>query len=55
LRELVYIHEDLREKAFNGWAGEMGDLLRQANIEVAGHGGPLPPERMAHCDASLTA
>ena len=27
LRELVYIHEDFREKAFDGWAAEMGALL----------------------------
>ena len=31
LRELVYIHEDFREKAFDGWAAEMGALLCQAN------------------------
>lgn len=54
LRELVFIHEDLREQVFDGWAGEMGELLRQANTEVAAQNAPLTPERMAHYDSAWT-
>ena len=54
LRELVFIHEDLREKAFDGWAAEMGALLCQANTEVAAQNSPLTPERMAHYDRAWT-
>lgn len=55
LRELRYIHEDLREQAFNGWAGDMGALLCQANAEVAARNAPLTPERMAHYDSTWSA
>ena len=43
LRELVFVHE--QEKAFDGWAQEMIELLVQANKEVHQHGAPLAQER----------
>ncbi|CAN5497174.1 IS66 family transposase [soil metagenome] len=46
LRELVYVHDSLGEKAFDGWAGEMMDTLGQAKKEVDALGGPFKPERM---------
>ncbi|MEG3888660.1 IS66 family transposase [Microcoleus sp. herbarium19] len=55
LRELVYIHEHLRERAFDGWAGEMGELLCQANSEVLAHSAPLTQERMAHYESAWSA
>ena len=46
LRELVYVHDNLNEKAFDGWAGQMMDTLLQGKREVDALGGPLPPERL---------
>ena len=46
LRELVYVHDNLNEKAFDGWAGEMMDTLLQGKREVDALGGPLPAQRM---------
>lgn len=46
LRELVYVHDNLNEKAFDGWAAEMMDTLVQGKKEVDERGAPLPPERM---------
>ena len=46
LRELVYVHDSLNEKAFDDWAGQMMETLLQGKKEVDALGGPLPPERM---------
>lgn len=46
LRELVYVHDSLGEKAFDGWAGQMMDTLVQAKREVDERSGPLPAQRM---------
>lgn len=43
LRELVFVHE--QEKAFDGWAQEMQDLLLLAHKEVCQLGTALPQER----------
>jgi transposase len=50
LRELVYVHDSLNEKVFDGWAQGMMDLLLQGKKEVDALGGPLPPERLQWFD-----
>jgi len=54
LRELVYVHDSLNEKAFDGWAQAMMDTLRQGKQEVDALSGPLPPERMQWFDSQWT-
>ena len=51
LRELVYIHDTLNEKAFDGWAGHMMDTLVQGKREVDERGAPLAPERLQWYEA----
>ena len=46
LRELVYVHDSLNEKAFDGWAQGMMDTLVQGKREVDALGAPLPQERL---------
>lgn len=46
LRELMYVHDSLNEKAFDDWAGQMMHTLVQGKKEVDALGGPLPAERM---------
>ncbi len=55
LRELVYVHESLNEKAFDGWAGEMMDLLLLAKREVDETAGPLPLLRQTWFDEQWSA
>ncbi len=47
IRELVYVHEQEREKIWDTWAQEMIDLLLQALGEVDAQAGPLHPQRQA--------
>ena len=47
LRELTFVHEQMNEKIWDGWAKEMMDVLLQAKQEVAHNGAPLPVERQA--------
>ena len=47
LRELSFIHEQMNEKIWDGWAKEMMDLLVQANREVQALGAPLAQQRRA--------
>lgn len=51
IRELVYAHEQSADKAWNGWAQEMIELLVQALREVDARGGPLDEQRQAWFDA----
>ena len=51
IRELVYIHEQEREKIWDPWAQEMIDLLLQALGEVDRAGGPLMEPRQAWFEA----
>ena len=51
LRELVYVHDNLNEKAFDNWAGQMMDTLLQGKKEVDERGAPLPPKRMQWYEA----
>ena len=55
LRELVYVHDSLNEKAFDGWAGEMMDTLVQGKREVEALGGPLPAQRLQWFEAKWLA
>ena len=45
LRELVYVHDSLNEKIWDGWAKEMMDTLLEAKKEVDTLCGPLMPEQ----------
>lgn len=51
IRELVYIHEQEREKIWDPWAQEMIDLLLQALGEVDLAGGALEQPRQAWFEA----
>ena len=51
IRELVYIHEQEREKIWDTWAQEMIDLLLQALKEVDLAGGPLIETRQTWFEA----
>ena len=47
LRELTFVHEQMGERIWDGWAKEMMDLLLQAKQEVDALCGPLTPQRQA--------
>lgn len=47
LRKLVYVHEQGREKIWDSWASDMGQLLVQGLREVDQAGGPLSAPRQA--------
>ncbi len=51
LRELTFVHEQMNEKIWDGWAKEMIDVLLQAKRELAQSAGPLPLERQAWFEA----
>jgi transposase len=55
LRELVYVHDSLHEKAFDGWAQGLMELLLQGKKEVDALGGPLSPERLQWFDRQWLA
>ncbi len=55
LRELLYVHESLNEKAFDNWAGEMMDLLLLAKREVDETAGPLTLLRQAWFEGQWSA
>ncbi|XAH21722.1 IS66 family transposase [Xylophilus sp. GW821-FHT01B05] len=51
LRELTFVHEQMGERIWDGWAREMMELLLQAQREVAQADSPLPLERQAWFEA----
>ena len=47
LRELTFVHEQMKEKIWDRWAQDMIDLLVQAKDEVAQHASALPAQRQS--------
>jgi len=55
LRELTYVHEQMGEQIWDGWAKKMMELLWQGQQEVAAHGGPLPAPRLVWFEGQWSA